>query len=40
VQDYVINNAIGLAEVEVNPLLCGPNRAVAGDALLRREDLT
>jgi len=38
VQDYVINNAVGLAEVEVNPLLCGPNRAVAADALLRRED--
>lgn len=40
VQDYVINNAIGLAEVEINPLLCGPNRAVAADALLRREDRT
>ncbi|MDA4844096.1 acetate--CoA ligase family protein [Hoeflea poritis] len=38
VQDYVIANADGLAEVEVNPLLCGPDFAIAADALISRED--
>lgn len=38
VQDYVMKNAEGLAEVEINPLLCGPDFAIAADALLRRED--
>jgi len=36
VQDYVMANAQGLEEIEINPLLCCPDRAVAADALLRR----
>jgi acyl-CoA synthetase (NDP forming) len=36
VQNYVVANADGLDEVEINPLLCLPDRAVAVDALLRR----
>ncbi len=36
VQDYAINRATGLEEIEINPLLCCPDRAVAADALLRR----
>ncbi len=36
VQDYVIDQADGLEEIEINPLLCCPDRAVAADALLRR----
>ncbi|SMY08276.1 acetate--CoA ligase family protein [Flavimaricola marinus] len=35
VQGYVLANADRLAEVEVNPLLCTPTRAVAVDALIR-----
>jgi len=38
IQRYVCENATGLSEVEINPLLCTPERAVAADALLRRED--
>jgi len=38
VQDYVIKNAATLDEVEINPLLCCPTRAVAADALIRQED--
>jgi acyl-CoA synthetase (NDP forming) len=37
VQDYVIASAATLDELEINPLLCGPSRAVAADALLRKE---
>jgi acyl-CoA synthetase (NDP forming) len=37
VQDYVIANAATLDELEINPLLCGPTRAIAADALLRQE---
>jgi len=37
VQDYVTQNAQGLAEVEINPLLCTQTRAIAADALLRRK---
>lgn len=37
VQDYVIAKAGTLAEVEVNPLICTPARAVAADALIRLE---
>ena len=35
IQSYVLANADRLAEVEVNPLLCTPTRAVAVDALIR-----
>ncbi len=35
VQDYVIANADRISEVEINPLMCTPDRAVAVDALLR-----
>ena len=34
VQDYVIQNHGAIAEVEVNPLMCLPDRAVAADALI------
>ena len=37
VQDYVVANSRGLEEIEVNPLLCRPDRAVAADAFMRRE---
>ncbi len=35
VQDYVMTHAHRLAEVEINPLICTPDRAVAADALIR-----
>lgn len=35
VQSYVVDNAERVEEVEVNPLLCLPARAVAADALIR-----
>ena len=35
VQSYVVDNAARLDEVEINPLLCLPTRAVAADALIR-----
>ena len=35
VQAYVTANAAQLEEVEINPLICTPNRAVAADALIR-----
>ena len=35
IQAYVIANAARIDEVEVNPLLCTPTRAVAVDALIR-----
>lgn len=35
VQDYVIANADDVSEVEINPLMCTPDAAVAADALLR-----
>lgn len=38
VQDYVIDNAEGLEELEINPLICTPNTAIAVDALIRRKD--
>lgn len=37
VQNYVLANAQGLEEVEVNPLICTPTDAIAADALLRRQ---
>ncbi|MEM6305438.1 MAG: acetate--CoA ligase family protein [Pseudomonadota bacterium] len=36
VQDYTIANASALTEIEINPLICTPTRAVAADALLCR----
>ncbi|KIC41449.1 acyl-CoA synthetase [Ruegeria sp. ANG-R] len=36
VQAYVTQNADALGEVEINPLLCTPTRAVAVDALIRK----
>jgi acetyl-CoA synthetase len=36
VQDYVIAHAPHIGEVEINPLLCTPTRAVAVDALIRK----
>lgn len=37
-QDYTIANAECLTEIEVNPLICTPDNAIAADALLRRTD--
>ncbi|MCP5072536.1 MAG: acetate--CoA ligase family protein [Rhodobacteraceae bacterium] len=37
-QNYVLANAEVLEEVEINPLLCCPDRAVAADALLKRKN--
>lgn len=36
IQSYVIANADTVGEVEANPLLCTPDRAVAVDALIRK----
>ncbi len=36
VQAYVTQNAETLGEVEINPLLCTPDKAVAVDALIRK----
>jgi acetyl-CoA synthetase len=36
VQSYVLANAETVSEVEINPLLCTPDRAVAVDALIRK----
>ena len=36
-QDYVTAHAGTVEEVEINPLLCTPMRAVAADALIRKE---
>lgn len=37
IQSYVLANAGRLEEVEVNPLICTPTRAVAADALIKEE---
>jgi acyl-CoA synthetase (NDP forming) len=37
IQAYVLANAGRLEEVEVNPLICTPTRAVAADALIKEE---
>jgi acetyl-CoA synthetase len=39
VQAYVIAHQAAIGEVEVNPLICTPNRAVAVDALIRRGEI-
>lgn len=36
VQAYVLANAQTVSEVEINPLICTPDRAVAADALIRK----
>ncbi|MFD3190382.1 acetate--CoA ligase family protein [Sedimentitalea sp. HM32M-2] len=36
VQSYVVANAETVGEVEINPLICTPDRAVAVDALIRK----
>jgi len=36
IQDYVLANADTVEEVEVNPLICTENSAIAADALIRR----
>ncbi|MFX0546532.1 acetate--CoA ligase family protein [Roseovarius sp. S1116L3] len=38
VQDYVAKHADQVQEVEINPLICTPTRAVAADALIRTGD--
>lgn len=38
VQDYVQAHAENLEELEINPLLCCPTRAVAADTLIRQEE--
>lgn len=38
VQEYVLAHAHGLAEIEINPLICTKSDAIAADALLRRSD--
>ncbi|OIQ33270.1 MAG: acyl-CoA synthetase [Alphaproteobacteria bacterium MedPE-SWcel] len=40
VESYVLAEAEGLEEIEINPLLCTPNDAVAADALMRRKDIS
>ncbi|MCG6902852.1 MAG: acetate--CoA ligase family protein, partial [Rhodobacter sp.] len=35
VQDYVLANRARIDEVEINPLICTPERAVAADVLIR-----
>lgn len=39
VQKYVMANAAGLQEIEINPLLCTPENAIAADALIQRKDV-
>jgi acyl-CoA synthetase (NDP forming) len=39
VQDYVLANSRTIVEVEINPLICTPERAVAVDALIRKAAL-
>ncbi len=38
VQDYVLAHAESVSEVEINPLICTADRAVAADALIRKAD--
>jgi len=38
IQDYVIANADKITEVEINPLICTPQTAIAADALITREE--
>ncbi|MEC8196869.1 MAG: acetate--CoA ligase family protein, partial [Pseudomonadota bacterium] len=36
-QAYVLANLDSLQEAEINPLICTPTRAVAADALIRKD---
>jgi acetyl-CoA synthetase len=38
VQAYVVDNAARLEEVEINPLICTSDAAIAVDALIRIRD--
>ena len=38
VQDYVMANSSVISEIEINPLICTPTRAVAADALIRKKN--
>ena len=38
VQSYVIDNVNEVEEVEINPLIATPERAIAVDALIRKGD--
>ena len=38
IQSYVVAHAESVVEVEVNPLICTPERAIAADALIRIRD--
>jgi succinyl-CoA synthetase beta subunit len=38
VQDYVIAHQGRVAEVEINPLICTPDAAIAADALIRGKE--
>ncbi|MGR3679263.1 MAG: acetate--CoA ligase family protein [Paracoccaceae bacterium] len=38
VEAYVLENSSGLDEIEINPLLCSSEDAIAADALMRREE--
>lgn len=40
IQSYVITNHGRVAEIEINPLICTPTRAVAVDALIREGERT
>jgi hypothetical protein len=36
IQNFVIKNANTIEEIEINPLICGSEKAIAADILLRR----
>jgi hypothetical protein len=36
IQNFVIDNSKSIEEIEVNPLICGREKAIAADLLLRR----
>jgi len=38
VGSYVLDHAEGLEEIEINPLICTADDAIAADALMRRKD--
>jgi acyl-CoA synthetase (NDP forming) len=40
VEAYVLAHAVGLQEIEINPLLCTAKDAIAVDALIQRKDAT
>jgi acetyl-CoA synthetase len=36
VQAYVVAHADTISEVEINPMMCTPDAAIAADALIRK----